>query len=61
MRPNSFYAFAKGEDIELSLWGQNPSGDGVFTLSIAQALRLAEMLARAVRERMETEEDAAAT
>lgn len=61
MKPNSFYAYAKGDDIELSIWGQNPEEDGNFKLSPAQALRLAEMLTRAAREQVEAEEDAAAT
>ena len=61
MKPNSFYAHAYGEAVMLTIWGHDPSEDGVFTLSKAQALRLSEMLARAVREQVEAEEDAAAT
>lgn len=53
MKPNSFYAHAYGEAVMLTIWGQNPEEDGVFTLSKAQALRLAEMLTRAVREQVE--------
>ena len=61
MKPSSFYAYAKGKEVNLSIWGQNPEEDGNFKLSPAQALRLAEMLTRAVREQTEAEEDAAAT